>query len=145
MGAWIETLHQKQNLLSKLVAPFMGAWIETSFNWLTCISRQVAPFMGAWIETQAVLNKTVWQYSCSLYGSMDWNLDSITLPAGVLGCSLYGSMDWNSRGKSLFYVIFLGCSLYGSMDWNWTDRYPPLRALMLLPLWEHGLKPYRLQ
>ena len=77
IGAWIETIHQKEDYESNLyyrcslygsmdwndllgdsglpnlevVAPFMGAWIETIPLGISVGILGVAPFMGAWIET----------------------------------------------------------------------------------------------
>ena len=50
VGAWIEIVAGKTNVILVLVAPLVGAWIE-----IPCVNngyyrRRVAPLVGAWIE-----------------------------------------------------------------------------------------------
>ena len=51
----------------------MGAWIETILPRLKYMRIFVAPFMGAWIET-STWSISLAPASCSLYGSMDSNI-----------------------------------------------------------------------
>ena len=44
----------------------------------------VAPFMGAWIETALLISLSKKGICCSLYGSMDWNNQTIKIRTEVI-------------------------------------------------------------
>ena len=55
VGAWIETLQHRIDILSGVVAPYVGAWIETGIPSILYSINLVAPYVGAWIETRMSL------------------------------------------------------------------------------------------
>ena len=136
----LKPLSSATNTRASRLLPLWEHGLKPLGTLLQSESGYVAPFMGAWIETLRCKRASgdttllpLWEHGLKLRLIKK---DS----HGNKCCSLYGSMDWNFD-KSLRSHQRFGCSLYGSMDWNTNHGFKLILKRLLLPLWEHGLKP----
>ena len=160
-GVWIEIDTVKILMQLDKVTPLAGVWIEIDsagkVSWRDCVT----PLAGVWIEIgtsgrksmrewmslpsrecglkSVGLGTTVFEFSHSPRGSVDWNCVGLWRVYGTVSHSPRGSVDWNCylHNSSTFSV---GHSPRGSVDWNKAMGVKAGVPDLSLPSRECGLK-----